>query len=68
MTRGILKVMPSMISRPLAFRKTRRIAQRYLNGNVRGSASSCCSRCHVRSRSAWRRAAPAARFNEVNAA
>jgi predicted hydrocarbon binding protein len=34
-TRGVLKVMPSMISRPLAFRKTRRIAQRYLNGNVR---------------------------------
>ena len=34
-TRGVLKLMPSMISRPLAFRKTRRIAQRYLNGNVR---------------------------------
>ena len=34
-TRGVLKVMPSMISRPLAFRKIRRIAQRYLNGNVR---------------------------------
>ena len=34
-TRGVLKVMPSMISRPLAFRKTRRIAQRYLNGTVR---------------------------------
>src|SRR4029079_12494604 len=34
-TRGVLKLMPSMISRPLAFRKTRRIAHRYLNGNVR---------------------------------
>ena len=34
-TRGVLKVMPSMISRPLAFRKTRRIAHRYLNANVR---------------------------------
>jgi hypothetical protein len=34
-TRGVLKVTPSMISRPLAFRKTRRIAQRYLNANVR---------------------------------
>jgi predicted hydrocarbon binding protein len=34
-TRGVLKVMPTMISRPLAFRKTHRIAKRYLNGNVR---------------------------------
>jgi predicted hydrocarbon binding protein len=33
-TRGVLKVMPSMISRPLAFRKTRRIAQRCLNGTT----------------------------------
>jgi predicted hydrocarbon binding protein len=34
-TRGILKVMPAVISRPLAFRKAKRIAQRYLNGNLR---------------------------------
>jgi hypothetical protein len=34
-TRGTLKVMPSFISRPLAFRKTKRISHRYLNGNVR---------------------------------
>ena len=35
LTRGVLKVMPSMISRPLAFRKTRRITHRYLNASVR---------------------------------
>lgn len=34
-TRGVLKLTPSMISRPLAFRKTRRISQRCLNGTLR---------------------------------
>ncbi|MEO8623539.1 MAG: hypothetical protein ABI625_20850 [bacterium] len=34
-TRGVLKVMPAVITRPLALRKTKRIAQRYLNANVR---------------------------------
>lgn len=34
-TRGVLKLMPSMIAKPLAFRKTRRFAQRYLNGKIR---------------------------------
>lgn len=34
-TRGALKLMPSMISKPIAFRKTRRLAQRYLNATVR---------------------------------
>jgi predicted hydrocarbon binding protein len=34
-TRGSLKMMPSMISKPVAFRKLRRISRRYLNGSVR---------------------------------
>ena len=34
-TRALLRVMPSLIARPLAFRRTRRIAQRCLNGSVR---------------------------------
>ena len=34
-TRGTLKVMPSMIAKPLAFRRARKIAHRYLNANVR---------------------------------
>ena len=34
-TRGILRVAPSLVSRPMALRRVRRIARRYLNGNVR---------------------------------
>ena len=34
-TRGMLRVMPSLIARPIALRQVRRIARRYLNGNVR---------------------------------
>jgi predicted hydrocarbon binding protein len=34
-TRGLLRVMPAPIARPLALRNVRRIARRYLNGNVR---------------------------------
>jgi predicted hydrocarbon binding protein len=34
-TRGMLRVLPSFVSRPLALRKVRSIARRYLNGNVR---------------------------------
>jgi predicted hydrocarbon binding protein len=34
-TRGALRFMPSLIGRPLAMRKVRQIARRYLNGNVR---------------------------------
>ncbi|MBA3672521.1 MAG: hypothetical protein H0W68_10945 [Gemmatimonadaceae bacterium] len=34
-TRALLRLMPSMISRPMAFRRTRHIAKRYLNGHVR---------------------------------
>jgi predicted hydrocarbon binding protein len=34
-TRGLLRFMPSLVSRPLALRKVRQIARRYLNGNVR---------------------------------
>ena len=34
-TRGILRVFPSLVTRPMALRRVRRIARRYLNGNVR---------------------------------
>ena len=34
-TRGMLRVMPSLVARPLALRRVRGIARRYLNGNVR---------------------------------
>ncbi len=34
-TRGLMKVLPSMFSRPMAFRRARRIIKRYLNGTVR---------------------------------
>ena len=34
-TRGMLKFMPSMISKPIAFRKARIITKRYLNANLR---------------------------------
>ena len=34
-TRTLLKVTPSFVARPMAFRSTRRIARRYLNANVR---------------------------------
>lgn len=32
--RWIIRVLPSIVSRPLAFRQTRRLAQRYYNGSV----------------------------------
>ena len=35
LTRGVLRFMPSPITRPLALRKARLIARRYLNGNMR---------------------------------
>jgi predicted hydrocarbon binding protein len=34
-TRGLVRVLPSIVSRPMALRQVRRIARRYLNGNVR---------------------------------
>jgi predicted hydrocarbon binding protein len=34
-TRALLRFMPSLLARPLALRKVRHIARRYLNGNVR---------------------------------
>ncbi len=34
-TRGLLKFLPSFVARPMALRRVRRIAQRYLNANVR---------------------------------
>ena len=34
-TRGMLHVFPSLVARPVALRQVRRIARRYLNGNVR---------------------------------
>jgi predicted hydrocarbon binding protein len=39
-TRGLLRFMPSLVSRPLALRKVRLIARRYLNGNVRRVGTS----------------------------
>jgi predicted hydrocarbon binding protein len=35
MTRALVKVLPSFIARPMALRRVRRLAQRYLNANVR---------------------------------
>ncbi|HJQ21751.1 MAG TPA: hypothetical protein VJ867_15485 [Gemmatimonadaceae bacterium] len=35
LTRRLLRLLPSVIARPLALRRTRRIAQRYANGTVR---------------------------------
>ena len=35
LTRKLLRVLPSVIARPLALRRTRSIAERYANGNVR---------------------------------
>jgi predicted hydrocarbon binding protein len=34
-TRHVIFVLPSLLARPLALREARRIAQRYLNGNIR---------------------------------
>jgi predicted hydrocarbon binding protein len=34
-TRRVIFVLPSLLARPLALREARRIAQRYLNGNIR---------------------------------
>src|SRR5881275_2442509 len=34
-TRGMLHVLPSLVARPMALRQVRRIARRYLNGNIR---------------------------------
>jgi predicted hydrocarbon binding protein len=34
-TRGLVRVMPSFIARPMALRRVRRIARRYLSANVR---------------------------------
>ncbi|MEO8560867.1 MAG: hypothetical protein ABI601_02255 [bacterium] len=39
-TRGLLRFMPSLVARPLALRKVRQIARRYLNGNVRRVGTS----------------------------
>ena len=39
-TRGMLRVLPSLAARPLALRQVRRIARRYLNGNVRRVGTS----------------------------
>ena len=34
-TRGLLRFLPALVARPMAFRRIRRIAHRYLNANVR---------------------------------
>lgn len=34
-TRGLLHVLPSLLARPLALRRVRRIAQRFLNASIR---------------------------------
>ena len=34
-TRKMMRLLPSAVARPLAFRRARKIAARYLNGNVR---------------------------------
>jgi hypothetical protein len=39
-TRGMLHVFPALMSRPMALRQVRRIARRYLNGNVRRVGTS----------------------------
>ena len=39
-TRGMLRVFPALMSRPMALRQVRRIARRYLNGNVRRVGTS----------------------------
>ncbi|HEY9229482.1 MAG TPA: hypothetical protein VIP11_22725, partial [Gemmatimonadaceae bacterium] len=39
-TRKMMRLLPSAVARPLAFRHTRKIALRYLNGNVRRVGSS----------------------------
>jgi predicted hydrocarbon binding protein len=39
-TRGLLRFMPSLVSRPLALRNARRLARRYVNGNVRRVGTS----------------------------
>jgi predicted hydrocarbon binding protein len=39
-TRAMLRVMPSPVARPLALRNARRLARRYLNGNVRRVGTS----------------------------
>src|SRR5215218_6747974 len=39
-TRGVLHVFPSLVARPMALRQVRRIARRYLNGNVRRVGTS----------------------------
>jgi predicted hydrocarbon binding protein len=39
-TRASLRFMPSFITRPVALRRMRRIARRYLNGNVRRVGTS----------------------------
>src|SRR5678816_3111036 len=36
----MLHLFPSLMSRPMAFRQVRRIARRYLNGNVRRVGTS----------------------------
>jgi predicted hydrocarbon binding protein len=39
-TRGMLHIFPALVSRPMALRQVRRIARRYLNGNVRRVGTS----------------------------
>jgi predicted hydrocarbon binding protein len=39
-TRGLLRFMPSLVSRPMALRKVRAMSRRYLNGNVRRVGTS----------------------------
>ena len=39
-TRGAVRVFPALVSRPMALRQVRRIARRYLNGNVRRVGTS----------------------------
>ena len=34
-TRGLLRALPASAARPIALRRARKIAERYLNGNVR---------------------------------
>ena len=47
-TRHVIFVFPSLLARPLALREARRIAQRYLNGNIRRVGGSLMLEVPVR--------------------
>jgi predicted hydrocarbon binding protein len=39
-TRGLMRALPAIFARPLALRRARKLARRYLNANVRRVGSS----------------------------